>query len=427
MTNGDPCDNGCDRGALDGESLLLERTTRTDLLLAAARRVERIRALLAQHALDACYIRDLSNIKWASAFLGVFDDEPAHALLITADRALIHSDSRYVAALEEAASGSIFEISTEPLSHAKWLAGTLAALADAKTEANTEAAPGGLAPATDLHPVIRLAIEDTLTVREFREIEGVLAGASCAVELVCERDLVEGLRSVKDDLEIAFMRRAQSITDAAFSYIISFIEPGMSELQVQRALDAFMLEHGASGLAFPTIVATGAHAASPHAIPDGAPIERGDCVVMDFGACFAGYCSDMTRSVFIGEPTERQIQAYRAIREANESCEAALQAGKTGAEIHQLAEDILAAHGFAKKMGHGLGHSLGIAIHENPSLAPRNKEPLPAGAVVTVEPGIYLPGEFGMRLEDFGVITESGYEVITQSSHDMVIIDPQSR
>lgn len=416
------CDAAHDRGALDGESLLLERVSRNDFLLAAARRVERVRALLAARTLDACYVRDLSNIKWASAFVGVFDDEPAHALLITPDRAIIHTDSRYVSALEQASSGSIFEISTEPIPHAKWLVGMLEGERELAAVSRARSASIGEDPC-----VISVAIEDTLTLREFHELEKANADASCGIEFACEQGLIEGLRSIKDNLEIALMRKAQSITDAAFSFIVSFIEPGMTEVQVQRALDAFMLEQGASGLAFPTIVASGAHAASPHAIPDDTPLVVGDAVVMDFGARFAGYCSDMTRTVFIGEPSETLRAAYEAIREANESCETVLQAGKTGAEIHAHAEDILAARGFEKKMGHGLGHSLGIDIHEDPSLAPRNKEPLKAGAVLTVEPGIYLPGEFGMRLEDFGVVTETGFEVITQSTHEMVIIDPLSR
>lgn len=414
------CDSAQHRGALDSRSLLLERVSRNDFLLAAARRIERIRVLLAEHALDACYVRDLSNIKWASAFVDVFDDEPAHALLITQDRAVIHTDSRYIAALEEAASDSVLEISAEPISHAKWLVGMF----DEERDRDAASRIGSASVGQDQR-MFRIAIEDTLTLREFHELEK--ANASCGIELLCEQGLIESLRSVKDDLEVALMRKAQSITDAAFSSIVSFIEPGMTEVQVQRALDSFMLEQGASGLAFPTIVASGAHAASPHAIPDDIPLAVGDAVVMDFGARFAGYCSDMTRTVFIGEPSEHLRTAYEAIREANESCEAALQAGKTGAEVHALAEDILAACGFEKKMGHGLGHSLGIDIHEDPSLAPRNKEPLEAGVAITVEPGVYLPGEFGMRLEDFGIVTETGFEVITQSTHEMVIIDPQSR
>ena len=251
-----------------------------------------------------------------------------------------------------------------------------------------------------------------------------LVDASASPELVERERFIEGLRASKDALEIALMRKAQAITDAGFAFIVDIIEPGMMEAQVQRALDTFMLDAGAEGLAFPTIVATGAHAASPHALSGDTRIACGSAIVMDFGARFGGYCSDMTRTVFVGEPTEKMYRAWEAMRSANEVAEAALRSGKTGAEIHELAEAVLTEGGFANTMGHGLGHSLGIDIHEDPALSPRNTKPLPAGAVLTVEPGIYLPAEFGMRLEDFGVVTETGYDVITQSSHDMVIIEP---
>lgn len=369
---------------------------------ASRARIARIREMLAARDLDALYLRDLPNIAWVTAFDGVFDDEPAHALLITQEGAWLHSDSRYLSALEAASEGSAIVLSICPGGHAKWaldLVGESACM----------------------------AIEDTLTLREFHTLEEAVAATNSAVELVQTTGFVEELRSVKDTLEVEFMREAQRITDAGFSFIVGFIEAGMTEAQVQRALDTFMFEQGAEGLAFPTIVVTGDHAASPHAIPGDRVIEVGDAVVMDFGARYGGYCSDMTRTVFIGQPNEKLHAAWETMLEANERCEAAIHAGKTGAEIHALAEEILAQGGFAKKMGHGLGHSLGVYIHEDPTLSPRNTDPLPAGAVLTVEPGIYLPGEFGMRLEDFGVVTETGFEVITQSTHEMVIIDPLSR
>lgn len=233
---------------------------------------------------------------------------------------------------------------------------------------------------------------------------------------------VLGLRAVKDADEIRRLKAAQAVTDAAFAHITGFMRPGMTEREVQLELEDFMLRNGASGLAFSSIVATGANGANPHAVPGDARLEAGQCVVMDFGARALGYCSDMTRMVFLGEPDARLREAYGTLRRANEEVEAVLRPGVTGAEAHELAERILAEGGFAGKMGHGLGHGVGIDIHEEPVLAPRNKQPLAVGNVVTVEPGIYLPGEFGMRLEDFGVITERGFDVFTRSSHEMVIV-----
>ena len=234
--------------------------------------------------------------------------------------------------------------------------------------------------------------------------------------------LCVNLRAVKDASEIARMRAAQAITDAAFAHIVGYMRPGTTERQVQVELEDFMVRHGASGLAFTSIVACGAHGASPHAVSGDTRLEAGQCVVLDFGARAQGYCSAMTRVVFLGEPSAAMRHAYAVLREANETVEAMLLPGVTGAQAHAKAEEILAAGGFAGKMGHGLGHGVGIDIHEQPNLSPRNKKPLVAGNVVTVEPGIYLEGEFGMRLEDFGVITERGFQVFTQSSHEMVII-----
>ncbi len=143
---------------------------------------------------------------------------------------------------------------------------------------------------------------------------------------------------------------------------------------------------------------------------------------MDFGARRAGYCSDMTRTVFLGRPEGRMLAAWEAMREANETVEAALKPGVTGREAHELAERVLAKGGFEGRMGHGLGHGVGIEIHELPVLSTRNEKPLCPGNVVTVEPGIYIPGEFGMRLEDFGVVTEDGFDVFTQSTHELVVL-----
>ena len=234
--------------------------------------------------------------------------------------------------------------------------------------------------------------------------------------------VVRRLRSVKERYEVARMRGAQAITDAAFSHIVEFMRPGMTEREVQLELDEFMLRHGAEGLAFATIVATGESAANPHAVPGATMLEAGQCVVLDFGAKSYGYCSDMTRTVFLGEPEGQMRSAWEAVRAANEAVEAMLCPGVTGRQAHERAEAVLAEGGFAGAMGHGLGHGVGLDIHEEPVLSPRNPEPLVEGNVVTVEPGIYLPGKFGMRLEDFGVVTDDGFEVFTKSTHEMVVI-----
>ena len=354
----------------------------------------------AQMGLDAFMVRDTSNIAWLTAFDGVFDEERAHALLVKSDGTMLHTDSRYTNALRTVANAisSDIVVSGTRKSHARFAADALAS---------------GAIPFNGL-----IGIEDTITYDEFIKMAEEF-GTDC---LVPTKDVVVGLRAVKDAGEIARMRAAQAITDAAFAHIIQFMKPGMTEREVQFELDFFMLRHGADRLAFSSIVAAGENGADPHAIPSNKRLEAGQCVVLDFGAKVRGYCSDMTRTVFLGEPSGRMAGAWQVLRAANEAAEHAIKPGLTGREIHELAEQVLEEGGFGGCMGHGLGHGVGLDIHELPTLNIRNEQPLVAGNVVTVEPGIYLPGEFGMRLEDFGVVTDAGYDVFTQSTHEMVVI-----
>lgn len=364
-------------------------------------RLLRLRTAMRKREIGVLYIRELSNIAWATGFERVFDDEPAHALVVADGGCMLHTDSRYSDALEAAAAGTSIEISSERVAHSAILRAAVEAAQSKGT--------------------VRVGIEDSIPLSEFRSLERAFADAP--VEFVELSGFVEALRQVKDEVEIAAMKKAQSITDTAFAQIVEFMEPGMTEREVQLQLDRYLFEAGAEGLAFGTIVATGAHAASPHAIPGETRLAPGDAVVMDFGSRYAGYCSDMTRTVFVGQPNEEVRRAYAAIRRANEECEAMLRAGLSGAEVHNHAEAVLEEEGFGGVMGHSLGHSVGLDIHESPNLSPRNPDALSAGNVVTVEPGIYLTGKFGMRLEDFGVVRQGSYEVFTQSTHEMIIID----
>ena len=377
----------------------------------AAGRLARLRNAASDCGIRTFLVRDTASIEWLTAFDNVFDDEQAHALLVTPHDAVLHTDSRYAGAARKAAAGEgAITVDDARVGHGAWVA-------DVFTKRHVNAPAGSPAPES-----IVLGIEDSMTLAGFRALERALTEAPAAPQLRETTDFVRQLRAVKEPSEAARMKAAQAITDAAFSYIITFMKPGMTEREVQVELEDWMLRHGASGLAFSSIVATGANGASPHAIPGQTKLEAGQCVVMDFGARAYGYCSDMTRTVFLGEPNDKMRTAYNVMRQANEQVEAALRPGVTGAAMHQMAEDVLAEGGFAGKMGHGLGHGVGIDIHEEPVLSPRNKQELVPGNVVTVEPGIYLEGEFGMRLEDFGVVTEDGFDVFTQSTHDMVIL-----
>lgn len=373
-------------------------------------RIERLRAYLNEHDLGAMYVRDTSNIEWLTAFDDVFDDERAHAMLVDGARALLHTDSRYITACLRAASATKVEVSADTAGHAK----IARAFWDAACAAAAEQGRAGAG--------LRLGIEDSMALSEFRALEKEFATEDGAAAFAETDGVVVGLRAVKDAEEIRRMRAAQAITDAAFDHIVAFMKPGMTEREVQLELEDFMMRHGAKGLAFSSIVATGANGASPHAIPGATVLEAGQCVVLDFGARAMGYCSDMTRTVFLGEPEGKMRDAWLTMRRANEEVEAMIRPGVTGAEAHEHAERVLAEGGFGGLMGHGLGHGVGIDIHEQPVLNPRNFKPLEAGNVVTVEPGIYIPGEFGMRLEDFGVVTGDGFDVFTASTHEMVVL-----
>ena len=375
----------------------------------AAPRLDRLRTACAEAGIRTFLARDTSNIVWLTGFDGVFDDEDAHALLVTPHDAVLHTDSRYSeAARAAAADEGAIAVDDARATHAAFVASAFAAR-------------HGEQPAAEADAVV-LGIEDSMTLVGYRALEAAFAEEPTHPQLRETSDFVLNLRAVKEPGEIARMKAAQAITDAAFAHIVAFMRPGMTERAVQIELEDFMRRHGADGLAFPSIVATGANGASPHAVPGATVLEAGQCVVLDFGARARGYCSDMTRTVFLGEPSTRMRDAYAAIRSANEQVEAALRPGVTGKAMHELAEQVLADGGFGGKMGHSLGHGVGIDIHELPVLSPRNESLLVEGNVVTVEPGVYLPGEFGMRLEDCGVITSAGFEAFTQSTHDMVVL-----
>lgn len=369
----------------------------------SAARLARLRAQAANQDRGAYFARDTSDIAWLTAFDGVFDEEQAHALFVDAANAVLHTDSRYSHACRMAAeaNGNVVSVDDGRTTHAAFAAERWHAAQSAGS----------------------FAFDDGITLANYRALEKAFAEGDAQGPAFAEtHDVVRRLRAVKDAHELERMRYAQSITDAAFAHIVTFIRPGRTEREVQRELDDYMLSHGAAALAFPSIVAAGANGASPHAQVTDAPLQAGTCIVMDFGAKARGYCSDMTRTVFLGEPDARMRSAYDTIRRANEEVEALLAPGVMGAQAQELAERILDEGGFGGAMGHGLGHGVGLDIHELPVLNSRNGEALVPGNVVTVEPGIYLPGEFGMRLEDCGVVTEDGFEVFTAASHSPVIL-----
>ena len=267
-----------------------------------------------------------------------------------------------------------------------------------------------------------IGIEDDMQLSFHQGLIRGLEDRSIAATLPLMHGDLRRMRAVKDEEELALMRHAQSITDAAFTYMCGFIRPGLTEKQLRTELEKFMFENGADALAFGSIVASGPNTANPHAIPSDRVVERGDFVLMDYGAGYRDYRSDMTRTVVVGEPTEKQHEIYDLVRRTHEECVRAIRAGVDGHDIHMLSKKIIGDAGYGDYYGHGLGHGVGIDIHELPVFG-RKSNIIEAGAVITVEPGVYLPGVGGVRLEDYGVVTEDGYEPFTQSTHDLVVID----
>ena len=221
--------------------------------------------------------------------------------------------------------------------------------------------------------------------------------------------------------DLAVMQKAQDITDQVFAEMCEFLHAGVTESEVAAQLTYLQMKHGAEGNSFPPIVASGANGSMPHAIPTAKPIQKGEFVTMDFGCIYQGYCSDMTRTVAIGQPSDEMRRVYDAVLEAQLAGIAAAKAGVPGCDVHNAAWDVLKKYGYGDYFGHGFGHSLGIEIHESPNANRANTKPLPAGAVLSAEPGVYLPGKFGVRTEDVIFLTETGNRILTHAPKHLII------
>ena len=233
---------------------------------------------------------------------------------------------------------------------------------------------------------------------------------------------INRFRDVKEAWELDLMRKAQDITDKAFAEVITRLKAGMTELELQAELIYCMYKNGATGLAFDPIVVSGPNTSLPHGVAGERVIQEGDFVTMDFGASYNGYCSDMTRTVAVGFATEEMKTIYNTVLEAQLAGLAISKAGTIGKDIDAAARKVITDAGYGAYFGHGYGHGVGLEIHESPSPAGRNDQPMPVGAVCSAEPGIYLPGKFGVRIEDVCIYLEDGHENITHSPKNLIII-----
>ena len=259
--------------------------------------------------------------------------------------------------------------------------------------------------------------EEYLTVSELRGFEEKLDA-----KLVPMNEKIHSFRSVKEEWELERMRKAQDMTDKAFSEIIGRIKVGMTEKELQAELIYCLYKNGADGLAFDPIVVSGPNTSLPHGVATERAICEGDFVTLDFGALYGGYCADMTRTVAVGYVTEEMEKIYNTVLQAQLAGIAATKAGVTGAEIDGAARQVIVDAGYGDYFGHGYGHCIGMECHEMPSCNPRGSEPMQVNMVSSAEPGIYLPGRFGVRIEDLVVITADGCENITASPKNLIIV-----
>lgn len=355
----------------------------------SARRLERLREQLCQENLEAVLVTEPKNRRYLSGFSG-----SAGQLLITREEQFLFTDFRYQ---EQAAQEApLFQLY---LQHTAPWADLVRLVAD--------------------NQVQRLGFEGKhCTVAAYRELKALLPGHCQLLDTSLEK-----LRFVKDAGELAAITAAVRIADEAFAHILTVLRPGLEERQVAAELEHAMRCLGSERPAFDTIVASGSRGALPHGRASAKKLLPGEFVTMDFGAVYEGYHSDITRTVCLGQATAAQKESYALVLAAQKAAVAAIRPGLLGCEVDAVARQMLTAAGYGAYFGHGLGHALGLDIHEEPRLSPQNtQQPLQEGMVVTVEPGIYLPGQYGIRIEDTVRVSAAGAVVLTASDKELIEI-----
>lgn len=349
-----------------------------------AQRLASLRASLAALGADALLVTTPANVRYLSGFTSPEDG----SVLVLPSTALLLTDGRYGAQAEQE-SRIPFEIVSDAL------------------PAVTEHARGH-----------KLAVEgDDLTLQRFQQLSERLG-----YEPVITEGLFTALRLVKGEAEIALLREAARITDLAFDAALGMMAPGVREVEVALELERAMRLAGAEGSAFEIIVASGLRGAMPHGVASQKQLAEGELVTLDFGAVVGGYHADMTRTVAIGALGDEEKRLYEAVLAAQVTALAAVAPGKSGRELDAVARNVLAAHDLADHFVHSLGHGTGLVIHEGPRLSSKSDDVLAPGMTVTVEPGVYLPGFTGLRIEDLAVVTVDGHEVLSRSPKELIVL-----
>ncbi len=349
-------------------------------------RGERLERALADRGLDRMLVTDLTNVRYLTGFTGTNG-----ACVCGPDLRLFFTDFRYTERAEAEVSG------WEPITvEGDWLAAIAERL---EGKAGFE--------------------DDHMAVRSLAKLQQKLGEG---VEAVPAGGTVEGLRRVKDDGELAAIEAASKIADEVWEWSVERGFTGRTEREVARAAEARIRELGGDP-SFPAIVAAGPNGALPHAEPGEREIGRGELVVFDMGAQLDGYCSDGTRTYATGEPGEEAREVYAVVLAAQLASLEAVRAGAKGEDVDAVARKLIDEAGYGKRFGHGLGHGVGLEVHEGPRLSPRSDDLLEPGEVVTVEPGIYLPGRLGVRIEDFVVVGEDGYRNLSTLPKDLQLVE----
>lgn len=351
-------------------------------------RIDKVRAALKDLGAEALLVTDSYNLRYLANFTGT-----TGIAIITQDEAVFVTDFRYVEqATKQAVGFTLLQNKREIF-----------------TEINDYLNDKG---------ITKVAIEaDQMNVSTYLRI-----GTLFAAEILPTSGLVEKIRELKDPEELEKIRYACKITDEAYSHILAYIKPGMTEIQVANEVERFLKEKGATSMSFDTIVASGYRSAMPHGVASDKVIEVGDIVTLDFGCYYQGYSSDMTRTFAVGKIDPKLEEIYNIVREAQELVNNTVKVGMTGKEVDAIARDYIAEKGYGEYFGHGLGHGVGLNVHENPGVNFRNDQPLVAGMVITNEPGIYIEGVGGVRIEDDLILFDDHVEVINQSPKHLITL-----
>lgn len=351
-------------------------------------KLTKLREGMKEKGIEALLVTSPYNLRYISNFTGT-----TGLCVITVDKAYFVTDFRYTEQVATQAVG--FQIIT-----------------------NVGPIFDEVAKLLDKNKIQTLGFEeDFVTYSTFELLEKIIPS-----ELIPVKGLIEELREVKDETEIETIKKACSISDAAFKFILGEIKPGMSEIEVANLLDFHMRGLGATGVSFETIVASGIRSAMPHGVASHKKIETGDFVTIDFGCYYEGYVSDMTRTIAVGTPNEKLKEIYAITLEAQLKVIDAAKPGMSGVQLDAVARDHIASYGYGEAFGHSTGHGIGLEIHEGPNVSKLAEKLFVPGNVITNEPGIYLPGFGGVRIEDDLVITKNGNEVITHSPKELIIL-----